>query len=170
MSQSDELKGIGGWLLFLILSLGVIGPIYGVYDGLGNFREAELQNPELVTLTGWRHYEIASWSIYALICILRITAATQLAFARSWNSVPFAIAVMLLCPVLLAVGDFVLMTLFLGTTVATSAATTVLADFGKQLFYAGLWTWYLLRSVRVRNTYGPRPNNSFKPKPLRGSA
>lgn len=168
MSQTSELKGIGGWLLFLILSLGVIGPIYGVYNGLGNFQETELQNPEFVNLASWRHYELASWSLFALICVLRIAAATRLVLSRRWSSVRFAIAVMLLCPVLLAVGDFVLMALFFGTNAATSAATTLLADFGKQLFYAALWTWYLLRSVRVRNTYGPCPNNSFKP--LRGPA
>ena len=170
MSQTNELKGIGGWLLLLILALGVIGPIYGIYDGLGNFQQTELQDPQLATLTSWWHYELASWSIFALVCALRITAATQLVLSRKWSSVRFAMAVMLLCPALLAVGDLVLTALLFGTSVATSAASTLSADFAKQLFYAALWTWYLLRSVRVANTYGPRPNNSFKPQPLRGSA
>jgi hypothetical protein len=169
MSQPVYLKGIGGWLTFLVVGLCLLHPLFGAYQGVQNFTAAESNPTSFASLAAWASYKQAAWALFAVVSALRILAGASLLLSRQRSAVLFTVAVMWLCPLLSAAGDCLLLFRYFGQALSTTAAESM-----RQLlvawFWAAVWSGYLFKSVRVRNTYGVRPNNSFKPKPLRGSA
>jgi hypothetical protein len=167
MPQLKELRGIGGWLAYLILGLCVLYPLVGSYQGYQNFSAAESNPASLTSLANWAAYKQAAWALFALASALHVVSGFVLLLSRQWSAVRLAIVVLWVCPLLAAVGEYLLVFLFFGWSVSNTAPLWQLAQ---GWFWAVVWSAYLIKSVRVRNTYGVRPNNSFKPKPLRGSA
>jgi hypothetical protein len=152
MSQPNDLKGIGGWLALLIVGLCFLHPIIGAYQGVQNFSAAESNHASFASLSAWTSYKQSAWGLFAIVSVLRVAAGVALLLSRQSSARRFTVAVLWLCPLISAVGDCLLLFHYFEQNFGDSAAAS------------------LFKSVRVRNTYGVRPNNSFKPNPLRGSA
>ena len=167
MSQPKDLRGVGGWLAFLIVGLCVLGPVVGAYQGVQNFGTAESNPASAASLANWGAYKQAAWGLFAATSALRIASGLALLLSRHWHAVRFAFVVLWVCPLISAAGDYFLASHYFGQP---GDITATLLQFAKGWFWAAVWSAYLIKSVRVRNTYVVRPNNSFKPKPLRGSA
>ena len=156
MSQSEELRGIGGWLAFLIVTLCLLHPVVGAYQGMQTFAAAEGSSGVFGSLPTWPDYKQSAWVLFAAVSALRIAAGVALAISRQRVAVHFTIAVVLLCPLLSSVGDWLLASHFLGQDIATSVTTTLPRPL-LAFVWSAIWIAYLLRSVRVRNTYPSAP-------------
>ncbi|HVL77602.1 MAG TPA: DUF2569 family protein [Noviherbaspirillum sp.] len=143
------LSGVGGWLAFLIFTL-FAGPVIGFGNLYGQMTDAVAQNPQLHSYTEWAQYKLATWTVFAASAGLSVSAGYRLWKVHTAESVRFAIlALWLIGPVARVLYTSVGIWAFgVGVTpedVGTVAAAGIVAS---------LWTAYLLRSGRVRNTYG----------------
>lgn len=152
MKRQAYISGIGGWLWFLILQLMILGPLLGL-GGLHNeFSEAIKQFPHIETNSQWQTYKQISWTIFAATAGINIAAGFRLWKIHAPESVNFAIISIWLAGPLghicyVAAAYFIL---------GEAASKTILLIFISTIsscLIAGLWTIYLMRSIRVKNTY-----------------
>ena len=148
------LKGVGGWLLLLIVMLGLYTPLMGFRNLYYDFIVSARIFPVLESNPAWVQYRTAVWIIFAVLCLFCFAAGYALWRIHKPASVQFAIGVIWL------VGPFV------PVVYAATAAAIFNFGFSQAIkpFYIGIaataiqsaiWTGYLLKSVRVRNTYYP---------------
>jgi hypothetical protein len=147
-----HLKGIGGWLLLLVLAIGVVSPLVAAIRLVVAFTDSPL-----LAMLGARRFQLLM-VLQSMICALSVLACwypvARLIFVRRWSSVRVAIACLWLAtPLLLAVqvglttlmrwGTFrgMLTYALSGTSLPLWAVTAI------------VWTAYLLRSKRVARTY-----------------
>lgn len=153
MVNKSDPKGIGGWLLILIIGMGVLGPLSGIGMMGGGFYGAEQTYPVLVANETWQRFKLAEWWFFAAICAAGIYAAYRLAFIHEPQSVRFAIATWWIScavgPVLIGI---IVPGMFFGIQ-GDQIARGVGSMIGG-LLSAWIWTSYLKKSRRVSNTYG----------------
>ncbi len=154
-SPSPELKGVGGWLLLLIVLLAIYTPVMGFYNLYYDFIVSARVFPVLESNPAWVQYRMAVWIVFAIFCLFCFIAGYALWRVHKPMSVQFAIGVIWLAgPVVPLV-------------YAAIASAVFHLDFAQAIkpFYLGIaataiqsaiWTGYLLKSVRVKNTYFPR--------------
>ncbi|NLC23472.1 MAG: DUF2569 domain-containing protein [Oxalobacter sp.] len=138
-AKGEILQGVGGWLAFLVISMGILSPIYSLYSF---FRET----------TEWHAAAILMLVINLAACGFYVYGAWRLNSRHVWRSVRLAI-------ICLWVGGF-LATIFLllvglifGGWAGVASVLSADKDGVRQFIYPTVWTLYLLRSVRVKNTY-----------------
>ena len=73
-----ELKGVGGWLGFLVVILLFLSPILSALMTLAQQQEGAQLYPELVGGELWRSAMIMDWSMVALSAMLSILAGLLL--------------------------------------------------------------------------------------------
>lgn len=152
---SHKLAGVGGWLLFLIVKLMLIGPLMELSTLSNEIAQMEATTPELIALASWTIYKKVLWSICGVVIAISLATGIFLVRNRTRAAVRRAIvAVWLIGP---------------GSLIALLAAAPILdwslSEAAGQLmgtFITGglgaiLWTAYLVLSKRVRATYGPVP-------------
>lgn len=140
VGQSDDvpvqpISGVGGWLGLLTASLLAFGPLLNALRLKDELEIASAgQTQSSVTA-------VVAWSYFSFYATLSVFGGYRL--ARCFN--PATIPIVLTCIWLPIVLDFGL-TIFSGSTDA--------AIF-RSILWASIWTVYLLRSKRVKNTYYP---------------
>lgn len=148
----DAPKGIGGWLAFLIVILTVLHPLINVVMVASEFGRVEHENPALLQIPAFVQYKWFGWGVVLVCCVISIGAGYRLWKTRVWKSVKEAIiSIWLIGPfatVVIAAYLFVNFGLAMSGTVVD-----ILGSLSRSLFFAGIWTAYLLRSKRVKNTY-----------------
>ena len=146
----DDLAGIGGWLAFFVATLAVIGPIAGALGTVGNL----YGNPQVATFFGrnWPTVQFLEWSVFAAGVAISWFVAWRLVRVRVWKSVRIAVAGLWAMAILPGLAEMVGISLISGMSVGSIAAGMG-AQALRPLIYAAVWTAYLLRSVRVQNTY-----------------
>lgn len=149
MSTRAEPAGIGGWLALLIVWMVVFRPVAGVYM-LNQLQTNSLANPAILDNSSWLINTSTFWIVFLIVVSLSIYAGLRLWRDRSRAAVRTAIAVLwIYSPV--ATVDLLIARAFLeGRVTWANAAVQIVLN----LAIAGAWTAYLLRSRRVRNTYG----------------
>jgi len=149
-------RGVGVLLVLLILGLA-LGPFIGGGEMLSFFSDAEYHYPDLTSLSGWQSYKDISWFVFVALWIYSAYAAWGLLQGDEWAAVERAIiAIWLRGPVFWLL-LFVLFHSFweVPRTLQVSGenAWVLIASFLITLIGPTLWTLYLLKSRRVRNTY-----------------
>jgi len=149
-TRDPNLVGVGGWLLFFVIVLAVLSPLRLVVETAMLVGE----DAELAAVFGESFDTIVrfEWALAALIIGVFWFLAWRLVKVHVWRSVQITIAgIWLMGPV---------------AGLAEVAAIAMLADLPMAELSAGIgvallqptvfciiWTAYLLKSVRVANTY-----------------
>lgn len=135
-----EPQGVGGWLAFLIFSMGILSPLVSLYFFFRN-------------TPAWHWGVVMSFGVEMAACAFFIIAAWRLYRRHVWRSVQFAIIALWVGSFALTVFIFAVTLAVAGWEPAVGLAAGGKARLFKQFAYPVVWTLYLLRSVRVRNTY-----------------
>ena len=149
-----EPAGIGGWLLFFLIVFAIIGPLVTLVRVV----TALHGDPDLADAYGesWPTLQAFEWGVTAAAIGLVWYLAWRMVTRRTWRTVQMVVAglwlnglgvLMIECAAVSLIAGFPL-----GAVLAESAP-----DFSRSVFGTALWTAYLLRSVRVANTYPRRP-------------
>lgn len=151
-SVSSTPKGVGGWLLLLIVMLAVYTPAMGFRNLYYDFIVSARVLPALETNQAWVQYRMAVWIVYGIMCFFCCTAGYTLWRIHRPMTVQLAIGVIWLA------GPFI-------PVIHAAAASAIFhLDFTQTVkpFYiaitasaiqCAIWTGYLIRSARVKNTY-----------------
>ena len=152
MNYVKELKGVGGWLAFFIIALCVIGPMMAISSTFVAFQSFETSTPGAASLESWQNYKQYTWVVIAFSITLRVIAGFMLASNFKRISVRFTIAVLWITPLIAAIGSYIVALVTFGAEAASDNTDSII-DMAKGLAAAAVWTAYLLKSVRVKNTY-----------------
>lgn len=146
-------RGIGGWLLLLIFSMTVSGPLIGagqIYMDLGG---TEVRHPSLATLDKWQTFKAVLWLTYAIFATISLYGGLGLAITRKVSAVRYAkVALWLSGPLLSFLLGIAIPIAIFGNRPQVWVNNIVML-FGSMLG-AWVWTAYLSKSKRVKATYG----------------
>lgn len=147
-----EYEGVGGWLVFFLVTLGVFTPGFLIFTTVREFSDPLLTLAYGETLGT---LQLAVWAIVIVTCALAWFSVYRLLRVFNWRSVVITIASLWL----IALAN----TLFASWLIATIAGIPlgelmkeVNIELVRPFIYAGIWTTYLLVSRRVANTYRGR--------------
>jgi len=145
--------GVDGWLALLVVNLLAGGPMIGAAKLYEALVVAERGYPDLVFLPAWATYKTLSWITFVLVAAIGFYGGVGLGRGKRWAVVRRAKVVLwLIGPVTVLVMNVLLPAIAFG---GFSFGGAVVGPFLFSCAIAGLWTAYLAKSKRVRNTYGP---------------
>ena len=148
--ESKKLEGIGGWLLLFILTRTILGPPWNGWRLFQRWEEMRDAAPEFAAGSEFATLHVVSWSVFGISTVIQFCVGLLLWKRLKPSSVIIAIASLWFCGLILSVGGHFL-ALFL------IDANFEIRDFKSlvvQLISVALWTAYLMKSDRVKNTYG----------------
>ena len=148
---TSDIHGVGGWLLLLIVGLMIIGPFSGLIKIFHDIRNAVEKYPQLVGISQWQNYKLATWIIFISSAVISFVAGYRLWKIHSRESVRFAIIANWVEGPLQNVLYIVSAAIIFDTNAGLEQVITkrvIISCIG-----AGTWTAYLLLSDRVKNTY-----------------
>ena len=134
--NDTQLRGIGGWLFFFLLTFAVFTPLRATVEALVEIRGSA--DPDVVTAT-WillGAYLVFTWAVTAWFVLVRKPSSVWLVIVVMWVE---------------ALGGAALLILDGAADFAAMGAVTAFV-------YPGVWTAYLLKSQRVANTYRRGPS------------
>jgi hypothetical protein len=145
------LTGVGGWLLLLVLGMTLFGPLLGASQIYGGIVQVERQYPALLDMTAWASIKRVSWIAFFFVAALSIYGGWGLYKERDpsvvkrakvilWVAGPGAILFFGIAIPSIALGD-------------KAIDTEVMRELTTAVISAAIWTAYLSKSKRVRNTY-----------------
>lgn len=149
--EGPAYRGIGGWLLFLIVSLTFLNPGVTIYNLYTGYREAHtvfylfpgLRTTFLIDVV--LSSSMIAFSLYAGISLWRIKAsAVRVAKKYMIAAVAYAL-----------VGAVLPFLAGLPARDNESMVVPGLVQFFQTLIYVGVWVSYLTRSKRVQATFSP---------------
>jgi hypothetical protein len=157
MKKNLYISGVGGWLGFLVLRLMILEPIVGFF-GLSKFaRNVIGQSPQLAYYEQWQNYKQTALMIFVVSAAVSISSGYRLWKMHIPESVNFAIIALWLVGPLSAILHFVTISIiFRGSDFSYNIAPFII-EILFSLIAAGIWMAYLMRSVRVKNTYYSLP-------------
>lgn len=152
IESKNKLRGVGGWLAFLIFSLMILSPLLSLGRLEIELTTAERLYPYLSRRTSWSHYKIVSWGILAVAIVVSFAAGYRLWKSHRPETIKFTIWSLWLIWLIPLFIDLIAGILILNASLAVTAPGYLKVIISSTIG-AGLWTWYLKKSVRVKNTY-----------------
>ena len=150
--------GVGGWLAFFVVALCILGPAQTISATSVEFGKLESSITGAAALESWKNYKLGAWTLIGLSILLRLIAGILLTSSFKPFSVRFTIAVLWITPVVTSLGTYVLIISLFGSSIASASIEALFSELVIGLTIATVWTAYLLKSERVKNTYyGYRP-------------
>lgn len=158
MASGDRrLTGLRGWLLLLVLTLGLFSPLRLIYHAFASLYARDVvarmgQEP------GWPAYRVAETITFCAHIAILLFMAWRLVKVRHWSSVRLCVAGIWAATLGLLLVECALGVILLGAT----ADQMIDIAFGPAIqgaIFCSLWTGYLLRSRRVANTYPDRSDD-----------
>lgn len=161
MSYS-QLKGVGGWLGFLVVSMGILSPARALLTNASELESAEAQVVANAGAALWSQIVLVSWTTTLIQSAILITGASLLVWRWKPSTPRWAIA----CLWIGGPGMTIVALMALGAVLGASVFTpeSIIPLLGVT-FWCGVWTAYLLMSERVRNTYTVDADDYFAPEP-----
>lgn len=163
VADRRDLRGVAGWLGWLVFAMCVIGPLISLGSSSGDIAQAERANPFLTTIPGWSDYKRLTTAIQTAAAVCLFIGGILLWKRHKRSSVYIAIASLWVANLgaVLAHHVSLVQTLPQFADDATFNQTG-LAVF-KAILIAGVWTLYLLLSRRVKNTYSTATTTDATP-------
>jgi hypothetical protein len=156
-------KGIKGWLLLLVVGLMLLGPLVGATRLGVDIDMAEQQYPVIKSLPEWKAYKTATWWAFFIATGISFYGGLSLARGHDWPVVKRAKAILWVTgPVASIVMALVIPAVIFGQTL--TASLKVIGGIIGSVIAAGIWTAYLSKSKRVRNTYGRHKHTQSAPE------
>jgi len=151
MSNGDgELRGIGGWLAFFLVVMGVFSPLRVAVTLWTNLYE----DPQVAAAYGanWPTLELVEWIIAGLTVAGCWFVVGRMILVKNWTSVRIAIVGIWVLAIGTIFVELVAVSWIAGIPMEQLTAGIVL-EIARPVFFCLIWTGYLLKSVRVANTY-----------------
>ena len=146
---AQEPIGIGGWLLFFILTRTILGPPWNAFRLNQRWNEVSEQVPNFATSHDFTLLQSISWSTFAVGTAISVTSGLLLWKWKNRRSVTIAVYALWMAGPLLGIVSYIVSLLVTDTHPELSD----LSIFALPLASAVIWTAYLVKSKRVRNTY-----------------
>lgn len=146
-------KGVGGWLAFLIVVLTITSPLMNIFTVAKEISDIERENPLISMLVPYIHYKWFCWGIVVITSVISIAVGCMLWKKHEWKIVQLTIGVLwLIGPVPIVLAGMYFWISF-GSDMFGGFLKGATGSFVKSIFWASIWTAYLLKSRRVGNTY-----------------
>lgn len=152
MAKNKHISGIGGWLVYLIFGLMVLGPLSGAGRLSMEFSVTAEKFPHLASDANWINYKDISWGLFWLSSAIGFSAGYRLWKLHFPESVRFAVIALWVIGPVAGVTYLVAGILIFGMPSSANYGQVIGPILGSAIV-AGIWTAYLKRSVRVKNTY-----------------
>lgn len=149
MAYTDGPRGIGGWLAFFLVTLSIFGPLLEIASIV-----AQLSNPDIARAYGarWPGVRTSALALSATGIVICWFLAGRFLLIRNWRTVRIGVGgLWLLCALNVLVAP--LLVSYFGGIPFRALVNQLLPALVRPVLYAMIWTAYLLRSRRVRNTY-----------------
>ena len=147
-----QLHGVGGWLGLLVVGLTVLGPLLGGSRLSGAFTDAEFKTPQLATFGPWLSYKTEVWVIFGITALISFCTGILL-FRFKPSSVRVAITSLWIVGPGGAIAYIVAANSVFRSDIASAMSQAMLPSVIVACIAAAIWTAYLTRSKRVKNTY-----------------
>lgn len=152
--ENQQLKGVGGWLLILILMLAFYTPVTGGWSLYKEFILAPLKMPLLESNPLWVQYRTIIWIIFGILCLLCFATGYALWKIHKPMTVQLAIGVIWLTGPFVPVISAAVASAIFNMDFSQAVKPFLIGIFSTAV-QSAIWTGYLMKSVRVRNTYYP---------------
>ncbi|ABQ27052.1 DUF2569 family protein [Geotalea uraniireducens] len=144
--------GVGGWLKLLVVGMLVLGPLMGAGRIENDFMMAEHQNPNITSLNEWKTFKNATWWTFYIVAAMSFYGGWGLARGRDVSVVNRAKAILWLTGPVASINLAIIIPFIIfGKTEAGNPQ--FIGGFFASVVGAIIWTVYLSKSKRVRNTY-----------------
>jgi hypothetical protein len=148
--MQSETKKISGWLTWLTFLLIVVRPLI-LLSVLGGLNIQEFNRDPTVSLDGWGTYKTLIWLLSISAAVLSIYAGFGLWKGRTRHMVQRAIGALWIAgPVFTLLQLIAIFVVFSGNA---EPPQQLLKSLIGNVFFAGVWTAYLLRSTQVKGLY-----------------
>lgn len=150
---NSNLIGVGGWLAFLIFSLMVLSPLFGLSGTHTAILNSEAALPGLSASPQWEITRKTLWLI-AIAQSATLFCAGLLLFKTRLTSTPKKATALLWIggPIITFAGNF-LVILQTNQSIGNIFGPDAIGGVIGSAVSALIWSLYLARSVRVKNTY-----------------
>jgi Protein of unknown function (DUF2569) len=153
--KNENLYGVEGWLRYLVVVLTILGPLGGLGETSSELGKTDRMYPALLSLPAWSAFKTACWSIVIAASIVSIIAGIKLWKVHTPPSVGFAkMALWLTGPILAVAILYVLAPSILHVDLTADYFSSTAGSVIGSAINALIWTLYLSKSRRVKNTYG----------------
>ena len=154
MAYGDGDRGVGGWLAFFLVTLGIFGPLALAVSGY-----LTLSDPTLPLAYGDAWPTLLSAEIGLILTLLAISWFAVWRFLKkfNWTTVRIGIASLWTLSILSVFGEAALVSVIAGLDLGTLMPASAIPEMVRPFGYSTIWTLYLLLSKRVRATYGDVP-------------
>lgn len=147
--QPRKLVGVEGWLYFFGISLFALGPLLTVAITASELSNLKALYPEAVGSSQWNSAVAAGWTATGIYCAISVFTGWRI-FKRI---MPSTIPIVVACIWLMGPGLGIISLMVAQDSGGANIAADAGAGLGRPLVYCVIWTIYLLRSKRVKNTY-----------------
>lgn len=150
--RPDRPSGIGGWLALLVVGMTILGPLLSMAGLNADIMLVENNNPSISSKAQWTSFKHLEWAGVLIFCAISVYGGLRLAMSRTpsavktakvvlWFNYPIAVIVLGMVVPAVALDDF-------GTFIGSAVPALVVSLIG-----LSIWTAYLSKSKRVKNTY-----------------
>jgi hypothetical protein len=131
----------------------VLTPLSGFVRLSTEFDNAVKSLPQLASNAQWQNYKLVSWLIFSATAAISFVAGYRLWKIHFPESVRFAILTLWLAGPLGNVFYIISSIVIFGGNAGGNARAQMVKGTIQIAIVAGIWTAYLMRSERVKNTY-----------------
>ena len=144
-----ELAGVGGWLTFFLIIIGVLTPLRAIFETIGLHTD-----PEIAAAFGdaWTIIAPLEWALTALQLGILWYMVWRLLKVQVWQTVRVVIAGIWISTLGIPVMEIVAISVFAAFPLEQLFANVAI-ELVRSLIFGAIWTAYFLRSERVANTY-----------------
>jgi Protein of unknown function (DUF2569) len=147
---SSTVRGVGGWLVFFLVTLGLFTPLGVLVSALQVLDSSEV-DPGLLAI--WPRVAAAEWALAGITILACWFATYRFLRVHNWTTVRIGIGVLVAVTLIAVLIEPLVVSAMLGASPGQVFGASA-AEYIRPCIYCGIWTTYLLRSQRVANTYG----------------